>query len=369
MRKDTRSAFQELLNLSSTKEYVNCAIAVRRYLRDEILTDAQYCCWDLLYELGRFSGGILDVSQYIIAKRLRKSVSTVSRLLGALKAKGLISFSYAGNGAHNSCNQIHLSFPSDVLLRIQQEEPDRAQVKIARIKRCGTAVPQGLQKTHSHRQAPLSVANVGFEFCKNEIPTFNYNTKSNNNRDDFFDNQDKVVSLPVVDLSQIEKRKAHIFALKEKLKPLNFKFCNAALKDKYVLTRQISELEGHITVEAAKLDRLETQAKQRFNDDKFNQTLKDDTALFNQIKGQRQLNQFQHKRLINRLNQLVNKNVVGVFANEITHNVRFGSLSANSYLSGTELSTDHAINIALKLVQERRYEPVSAVVLQTKLLS
>jgi len=88
----------------------------------------------------------------------------------------------------------------------------------------------------------------------------------------------------------------------------------------------------------------------------FQNKLNSDEKYVHNVPGSRQMSEFTFKRLYKMLSGLNYRNdSLNCLLNEIVFEVRFGSLTYKQD-STSELDVDHAVNIAVKLVRERRWK-------------
>jgi hypothetical protein len=107
----------------------------------------------------------------------------------------------------------------------------------------------------------------------------------------------------------------------------------------------------------SKIDSLQTEViklkHELDKEDKANTTKININYIFEEPGG-KCINTFSFKRLVKNLESYGYSNVsLTTLINEIIFEVKFGSLTKSK--TGKEISTDHAINIALKLVREKRW--------------
>lgn len=161
---------------------------------------------------------------------------------------------------------------------------------------------------------------------------------------------------------QLNTKKQELMLLKQSLETLQQRLSSTTDSiTRFDLMRKFTEYDALVHVETHTIERLEKTLvihEQRFS---YSKELHSNSDYINQQLGNRKLSAFTLKRLQHELQEN------GYYAeqqtllmNEIVHEVRFGSL-VQSNKTQQQLPIEHAVNIALKLVREKRWVTPAAL--------
>ncbi len=181
-----------------------------------------------------------------------------------------------------------------------------------------------------------------------------------NNKKDINNNNNIVV---VSDSKNSSSINTPIMLLEQKIKTLRQQLTIkneqiGKLKDhqlRYEQIRKATEIEGELNVTRFILERTKKQIETSFLENLNQSKISDDPMYMFKKLGERSLTLFTFKRLVKLLEALgYGGNTLNYLINEIVFEARFGSLTKCNK-SQMPLDLNNAINIAIKLVREKRW--------------
>lgn len=315
------ASLEDLKSIVTRKSYRATPVAMSRYLAsDNNLSMSAKICWQLLYDLAFFNPNwSVQISKSEMAMRMGRSPTTIGRVFSLLEKHHYIVKTCAIVEGKYQPNLIKVRFPEAAIMRAARQ-PDR--------------------------KTPLA---------KTDNPSIYYINNINNNS--HAERQVKSVAPKidpqpiVVDFNSLEEEKlAHIASKRalakqqenEERTVLSQKFnpSNSNNPELYSLIKNLNEKYANIDVN---LDRLEHQIK---IDRKMRKEKMD-------LQSVRPISVSQQRRVMAQLASLKAQGDLKTLIAEIFHSVRFGQLVQGK--NGQELSIDHGLSIALKLVRKNRW--------------
>jgi hypothetical protein len=164
-------------------------------------------------------------------------------------------------------------------------------------------------------------------------------------------------------LKQCECKTKHLFSLEQKQKEIEQDLIiqnNAINKIKdhqqrYDQIRKATQTEGRLNVIRAAVEQTKKQIAIDFHENQNQSSIKKDSKYILRKPGDRPLSIFSFKRLEKSLKKYnYDADTLNCLINEIVFEARFGSLTTCNQ-SKMPLELDNAINIALKLIREKRW--------------
>jgi hypothetical protein len=132
-------------------------------------------------------------------------------------------------------------------------------------------------------------------------------------------------------------------------------------KERMKKLRYFGEIESTLISQRYLREQLENKTKQNIQHKKIDEKLNNSNLYIKNLAGNRQVSDFAIKRIHQQLDNCgIQKNDQTRLVNELLFEVRFGTLVFNSS-NKEENSIDRAINIALKLIKERRWSTPSGL--------
>ena len=354
---------QVIQSLCQNKEYRNFPVELLRHFRRQSnISDAAVMCWQALHEMAFFDKNwSVQISKNGLSKELNKSSATVARLLNELEREGYIWRSQKKYKGYDLSSRIYVTLPQDAIDAIA-EKPDRKKAA----QECGTVdysvdineveieqieVKKEVETSEIKLEGDLPDCTAA-RCLKNETPKSNINNNINNNRAVSETEPDIVVSFfgdeqKVVDNSeQIAKLENDISDSNKKMDNIYSKL--AVLKGKEN-KQEADKLWGEIKIQSQLQSDLTLRINQLKIKKKPNVVLRD---------GQRMLDRTRLKRICEASLRFTNGDLskARTVALHVVHAIRFGSLSKTSYKTGKTMTIAHAVNTAIGLLREKRWE-------------
>jgi DNA-binding Lrp family transcriptional regulator len=354
-----------------SKEYRSLPVAVSTHFRQQSpLSDGAVICWQTLFEMAFFNEEwSVQISKKDLAIELNKSPATVARLLKELGEGHYISREATKINNVHYASRIFVRLP-DSLIKELEQAPDRRKPKI------NTVIPLPTQAREMSKIKPVIPNNSKFYVelnDNNEQNSFvkinkgpvqkreggyikNETTNKNNNINNKYilNNNANCASKTkiVVDDKKGKEEKEN---LKMRIKQLGDNIQNfyeyqakATCPDErlsyFQKIRQLGAIQTALEQDLHQLARKKEAKAKHY------------TLPYLAASGNRPLAPHQAERLkmeVARLTQDADKQKQTI--NEIAYAVRFGNLQV-SYQSHEAVSVEHALNIALKLLRENRWE-------------
>jgi hypothetical protein len=404
---------RDIFEVNRNKEYT----LISTELLESVLTDTNLNAqtsklWQILFNKARYNPNFeVKISYSYLAKKLGKSTRTIARYVESLQNAGylIIKHNFDKNGGQR---------PSTILVRVPTVSIEHAKKKKDRVnKKCslnnetlvtinkngcdqlsGDFIEEhttSITTSQSHSRASTvlcetinnanDVQTLGYHYSeknpdeldvkskdtslppqetfspliskedKNDMGGDDINViQKDNNKKETHNNNNVVSFFPEED--QITKINNEIEVLEKQLLEGNKKIIG--IKDHSLLYDQIkknSQTEALLYLTKNTLERVQKEIDKKAKQDKANANLTDNPRFMLDKEGGRAMPLFTFKRLVKSLQSYgYYGNMLHTIINEIVFEVRFGSLI---YCSRTKmpLSFDNGINIALKLVREKRW--------------
>jgi hypothetical protein len=283
----------------------------------------------------------------MLAEELHVSPGTISRVLNDLSKKGYIKKSFQKSGKQYVASRYFIALP-EVLINQLKQTPDRnisavktpedhvenktalKEVEQSIVKDGTSCQLKPRVKTESPYDQPRAQSMISSDHTNSNI----YNNKNNNNTQEIASSEKSVV----VDIG------SKLSNAKRELNQLFENQSNISSQEFYVKSRrkmaEVTFLENQLCLYRKKTAITPKKA------------VKD----FTKAPGQRAINQIQLLRIREAVQtKKASSDEVSELTNEIAFAIRFGRLT-KSYETGREMSVNHSINVALKLLRENRWE-------------
>jgi hypothetical protein len=375
---------QDIFNLNQTKEYILTASHIlQNVLTDENLNPQSTKLWQILFSKARFNPNLeTKVSYAELAELLNRSTRSISRYIENLTKAGYLIIKHNFDSKGSQCpSTISIRVPTYVIetakniknrntikdyISYEAQSNDVSCVKDVPNKYLETSFCEKSDKSTLNNPIEASLENhdifvigEGDKYVKQKNNIKINNNKTNNNEQSNLQEHslEKHNSYKTVVVNELTKKIKHLECLlhieKEKESFLNLKNCSSEIM--YEQTRKINFLETSLEVLSNKLKLFEKDNKTCLSEESNYYKLAKDDTVFNTKPGDRKLPIYAFKRLKKSL-QLYGyqENKLNFLINEIIFEIRFGSLVMSK--KNTHLTIDNAINIALKLVREERWE-------------
>lgn len=359
--------------LNETKKYTLVATdLITALLVDPKLTSGAAKLWQFLYSRATYHKELKVCFSYLyLANTFGKSLRTIQRYVSNLKDRGYITIKENFNPSGQQANTIYIRFPKNEITEIQTRKNRSKISSQADQFNIEEKTPQFKINT------PKPVVDLNIDSCvtneesvtprDDKIGLHNTNSltkiKNNNNVVDFYSNKN-TLSLDNNQnhaTDEITKKQTElVIELENKLMQ--------AQKD-WLTTKENKETPLKIEAAWTNLTNLETachiakcklevlvktlhlEDTQSIESKKY---ATEPMLMFN-YPGARKLPEFSYKRLEKGLESVnITSSQKNQYLNEIIFEIRFGSL-VKSNQTNLDLSIDNAINIALKLIRERRW--------------
>ncbi|WP_423064290.1 winged helix-turn-helix domain-containing protein [Candidiatus Paracoxiella cheracis] len=416
---------QTLKALWQDKEYRLFPRAVLRYLRhDQAITDAAKLCWQTLFEFAFFdSTWSITISKNELARELNKSPSTIARLLNQLEKSGYIKRHQRieDNAWQASCIDVRL--PQAAIAQLSSS-PDRKKSTESTHNLTGPSNTNDPKNNHPDalsEDGSISINEYNYQTKSTEEVLFDVSLTSTKNATTESEGGTPINRVPVNDspkttstqhqnralcpspnmkpgLSTNETRKNNnkfnkintttqsvvvnfitsteegdgkVFANTAKqiqeyqtqIEDLNAELQTSVSRDtKWGLLKQLATLEGAL-IDAKQQQATAKQHQAMVQTEKQRQVnLTTHRDFCQQLPGPRPISEFQLRRIEKSLqaSTIPRSDHIRVL-NEIVFEIRMGSLT-HQRDTQNPLTTDHAINIALKLVREGRWQAPNSLV-------
>jgi|GEM_PF-3038289 len=412
----TPCSVNDIKYVNQRKEYTLISTRLLQYLFTDPNINAQATkCWQLLFNKARFHPNLeITISYTTIAKELGRSKRSVMRYIKILVVNGYLKTIANFTGQDGKApNTLLVRFPSMVMEKVKASKDrtfnknissftelknnhDRNQNEASSEKDCEINMEEHLfeiiqeeqlstvpaddlaasKKTlwsSSESMTNSDIKSVQSEVHKKEedelealVPvlsptpsdktgTQNNNIKENNNNNIVVSSTDKNQTSSTIEekIHQLEAKKTELEKLdREEGLKLSQLEDHIALYDHLQYLGSIRSKISFIQEEIDKLRKLTVSSNKITSEGNILQTqLKN---ILNKPGGN-SISVFTFKRLVKTLESFgYSGNSLNCLINEIIFEVKFGSLTRSNQ-TGTILNTDHAVNIALKLVREKRW--------------
>ena len=380
----------EIRELNERKRYTLAATElINAVITDSKLTAAAAKLWQFLYSHASLDPSLKTNFTYErLAEAFGKSIRTIMRYIKDLREKGYLrveaNFTYMGQQA----NTFYVRFPKAVIQEIQQTK-DRAKLVIFPPNTGGEITSQEMTRPLGNKSAVqaedrlcehLKIGEKESWEAANSVTPRGDRIGIHNTKDLLLDINNKITNNNVVvnlngkeekdDDSQSKQYSDLKAMLKQRQQQLNeirnqyTALCqNNRSRDaihkvydqKRALDAKMSSLELAILQIEDKLKRAEQGGPSP-------SAQVSSPIDYANVSGKRAVSEFDVKRLKKGLVELkLTSHDIARLTNEIVFAARFGSLQMSKD-SGREISLQHSINIALKLVREGRWEtPVACL--------
>ncbi len=406
-----------LKDLWQHKEYRLFPRAVLRYLRhDQTITDAAKLCWQALFELAFFdSNWSITVSKSELAQELNKSPSTIARLLNQLEQADYIKRHHRieDNAWQASCIDVRLPQAALAQLSSAQDRkkpthsehnpnvalnPDDQNINDTDVLLQDDGVNQDNDAQNSTCEvllgmpapsnpdasgypedatlvdaATVSVAAQETSSPHNEslvIPSPNLQqglstneTRKNNNKFNKINTTTEPVVVNFITSKNTEwdetlsDSETQMQQYQTQIQALNAQLRTPQPNDaKWALLKQLALLEGALADAKQQQVTAKQQKQKAHAETQRLANLTSNRHFCQQLSGPRPVSDFQLRRIEKSLQDaaIPSSDRIRVL-NEIVFEIRFGSLT-HQRDTQRPLTTNHAINIALKLVREGRWQ-------------
>lgn len=361
---------EEIFKLNNEKEYTLISTALLEKILTDIRLNAQTVkLWQLLFNKAKYKNNLSTKLSYCyLAKILNKSVRTILRYSKTLVEAGyiIIEKNFDESGGQRS-NTFLIRVPEALIQEVQQEKNRGSKTSntVHENKRVESSSITIQEAEIKCQQDDIFVMGEGDTSVTHNNSFKDYNNKNNKNVVVSFDEKNNIPD-PEIEIIQknISVLENSIHPLEEKIKQEWNCFIEISSNDvsnSYSQRQKIRQLEAYL--DSVKVD-LEKE-KMRLNS--FNRKnesvipLNEDKEYFLQKEGSRKISSYCFKRLVKSLEkQGFNNFSLNRITNEIVYETRFGSLIRNNK-NQQELNVENAINIALKLVKEGRWNMPNAL--------
>ena len=358
-------AVEDILLLNKTKEYTLTAT----FLLDTILTDTKLNAhaaklWQLLFSKAKFHPNLeIKISYIELGQILSKSIRTINRYIATLTKNGYLCKlnNYHSNGGQ-TINTLYIRFPQQMIEQAKQAKDRKCLEGVTTAKSLKTPtfdvnIDRGGDVTNGRHKDNIDNKNNN----KNNnavvclVPKTNavIGTTEGKNKSNIH-----------AEITEVEKLKQHIATQKEFLENITSHRLIAEkawlserdLQQMVINQAKFGQLDATYQLEQGRLQQLEKKLQRmEISLARENKLTKDKQYISNR-EGKRVISPFVFKLLEKNLYAFYSDSFhVAKLLNEIIYEVRFGSLRF-SKTTGTEISIPHAINIALKLVRECRWQ-------------
>jgi len=381
----TEVQLNALKEIWRTKEYRLFPTSVFSHIRnDENLQEGAIICWITLFELSYFDKDwCIQISHKELSKYLgNKSERTIYRWLKQLTSFGYLEM-YKSRG---EIATYAVRFPAEAVLDILKNTPDRKysstsqpikkQFSEIKSQNCVRSVEKDKPDKNS---IPNSLGKIGEvstnKVCDKNVSTPMTNlTKSQDKSDTYslYNNINTNINITsgktdpsnvVVDPEIIESEK-NINALQQQLEEIekNIHDVNQSLTKTLTPQQRMKNLEFYRKLDDRRFYiKNAMDLKKRIKEENLQnklvlQTLQEKPKHFVEQLGLRPISEFQYHRLRKSLGDIgIPNEKINQITNEVIFEIRFGSLK-KCYKTQVEMSIDHAINVALKILREGRWE-------------
>lgn len=338
----------DILQLNKTKEFT----LISTYLLEALLTDTRLLAesaklWQILFNRARFDENLeVRISYRELANILGKSVRSICRYISDLVQKHYLSIqnNYLVNDGQ-TINSIYVRFPQHIINSALQSK-DRI-----------TTAPQT-------NTGHLAIDKSDRQMDDNHVianNSINYKNKITNNIETEITSV--VVECEMNLQKQLHTKQQELTALQQSMAMLQQQLsCANDAIVQFDLMRKFTEHDAAIALTTHAIARLEETHVKQQQQNTHRQHLQQRGDYINQQTGERKLSAFTLKRLQyvlqeNGYNGAQQKQLM----NEVVHEVRFGSLVLSNQTQQI-LPVEHAINIALKLIREKRWCSPNALI-------
>lgn len=323
----------DIKHLNDTKEYTLVSTTLLNIILIDRKLNAQTAnLWQILYNKARFTNELTITIRYReLANITGKSIRTINRYISTLVQHGYLDIKENhSNSGGKIANTIRIRIPQTTFDALKLQ-PNRNKVKNSK------TLKKDKNDMGGHDKNDITNNNIK-----------NKNTKNNNVVVKFSNDSHGTKGLASFNKT-INKAEKLLLTLKEKTEPQD------KIK-KYDHIREISMIESFIHLKKKQFKRVETNnqlAQTRINNQ---ETLLNEENYMYKKTGERALSTFEFNRLKKGLIKTgVLATTIPKLLNEIIFAIRYDSLKIELETE-QELSINHAINIAIKLVREKRWE-------------
>lgn len=361
----TMCSAYDIRQLNETKKYTLVATdLINTLLLDTKLTAGAVKLWQYLYSKAIFNKDLkFSICYQSLSIVFKKSLRTIQRYVANLKENGYVLVEENFNGSGQLANTFHLRFPQheidsmltskDRYKAITSYKQPASEVSCKKIENQPVAVNDSSTEGNTREEVKNVIPRGDITGIHNtNVLTIN---KYNNN---VVVPSDENNSSSTIDPSILQKQRLGNLLQQRSLAYQNWLQTTQmkAPSDKiYAAWNHYGELDTAVHLAQLKLET--TQKTTMLQSQKNAEAEKYQTNprwVQDQI-GSRTLSEFSYKRLVRELqSQGFQGQQLTQLTNEIVFEIRFGSL-IKSKQTDEELSLDNAINIALKLVKERRW--------------
>jgi len=389
-------AVEDILLLNKTKEYTLTAT----FLLETVLTDTNLNAhaaklWQVLFSKAKFHPNLeLRISYIELGQILCKSIRTINRYIATLAKHGYLlkHNNFLHNGGQ-TINTLYVRFPQASIEQAKKsknrkcnndvtpEKPSLASdttISTMRIKQgfvqgnpdaifdSGAYVTSDIHKDNIEKDNN-NKNNTVVCFSRNLEPVSEYNNTATKRLDECPITHTTVES-PVEKLKQqLAKHKKQLDEISaERVVAENAWLSETNLQQKIVKQDKFGQINAAYQLMQGQSEQLEKQLQRLESAILQQNKLVTNKQHVSDMEGKRVISPFAFKYLERNLRIICRDNsCLAKILNEIMYEVRFGSLRF-SKTTGAEISIQHGINIALKLIRENRWRtPVDLDKLQT----
>ncbi|CAN5467667.1 hypothetical protein BH10PSE19_BH10PSE19_01330 [soil metagenome] len=383
----------DIFNINKTKEFTLTAT----YLLEALLTDSRLLAessklWQILYNRARFHENLeVKISYRELATILGKSIRSICRYITDLVQYNYLSIqnNYLVNDGQ-TVNSIFIRFPKKTVETAIQTK-DRAKgdlhSHIADISKQNLILADVLHSvstdiTDNGRDDNDVIANNSidheYKITNNSLMAANpIVVDINLNKSTAMKRELKIApqsiftgveakplaETQIVSLQeQLASKKRELTVLQQTMQTVQEQLSSEANHvTQFDLMRKFTEYDALVCVEKHAIERLEKALSQHEHHTHYCKELQSKNDYINQQAGNRKLSPFTLKRLQHELQENgYHGEQQTILMNEIVHEIRFGSL-VQSNKTQQQLPLEHAANIALKLVREKRWVTPAAL--------
>lgn len=346
--------------LNQTKRYSLIATAMlEKIMADRSLISSAAKLWQFLYSQATINEELkITLSYSMLATKFSCSERTIQRHVKNLNEKGYLivknNFYHTGQKA----NTFYIRFPQNHIEEIEKTANRKINIEGEELNKTTYLNPMCKEDnfvTPRHDKTVLPY---------NEVININKNT---NNNVVVSSIPSKMVTQKNINfnscqtysqnLQELDQQLACIQRLEQELLQLqDQQLQTLSQMESYDLLRRIGEISAAISHENHVLEQLKKQIANTVTKQERQQKLTESMDFMNQQPGNRQISSFALKRLQKTIQDIVTSDIKiqNQLMNEVIYEIRFGSLVCSNKTK-EELPTDHAINIALKLIRENRW--------------
>lgn len=323
---------EDIFQLNKTKEYtLTATLLLEHLLVDNRLVGHSAKLWQILFNKSRFREDLsVRLSCAYLAELMGKSIKTIRRYLHNLEKFGYLEVKHHFlNSGGQSTSTYFVRFPKETVSKLKTET-DRQKN------------PNELDKTD---QPPLDTNDQ-----RNSINSCYINNKPVVDKNEK-EKSEQTNSPPILPSVESNTSSSEVNNLNTQLQEAQTELNNLHQQEKD------DNFYSKIRKQSEKITAIEQAIeKSQHDQSKPSKKVELKQSSYTNPSGERALTTFQLNRLKKELVKYANQDkTLDVLLNEVCYSVRFGSLR-KGLGSSQLLAINHAINIALKLLREGRWE-------------